>query len=390
MSTSWDGTLLLLCSASAAISLIVAIQFAGVLRRLAWNPDPSVGPIRHAKVSVIIPARNEEEDLEQALTSVLRQEDLDLEIFLVNDHSSDRTGEIAEKLAQSDARLKVLHDPDLRPGWLGKANAMQHAAALASGDCLIFTDADVVHAPRCFATAITEVERAGLDFFSLFPKMRCVSFWENVDVPAFVGGLVQFATSGLDDPRSPDALAAGALLLVRSEVFRAVGGFEPIRDEMFDDVSLARLLKRQGYRVRFRAAPDLLQVRLFKGNRHAFWGMTKNVLQGLNGRLWLAPVVVLLPLLVFWLPLFCFFLSLLERNWLLMGIATAAYLIPYATFRQGRNLFAFHPGKVLFYPLSAIVVSACLIRALYLYVVKGAVQWRGRTIRVRTGSSAEA
>lgn len=380
-----NDTLLLLCSFSALISLIVAIQFVAVLRRISWQPQSSTGFTGKAKLSVIIPARNEEEDLAGALRSVLSQRDVEIEVFLVNDHSTDQTGAIAESLARSDSRLRVIHDPELSPGWLGKANAMQHAAALASGEYFIFTDADVLHEPRCFITALAVMEQERLDFVSLFPLMHCVSCVENAITPSLVGGLVQLATPGIEDSRSPDALAAGALLMVRSEVFLAVGGFEPIRDNMFDDVGLARLLKNRGYRVGFRAAPHLLQVRLFKGNRQAFWGLTKNILQGLGGRLWLAPAVLILPVFVFWLPIYCFFAGIAERNWLLVAVATAAYAFQYAGVWLGRSIIRFHPGKTLLFPLVVVVVNCCMIRALYYYTVQGAVQWRGRTIKVRTG-----
>ena len=107
---------------------------------------------------------------------------------------------------------------------------------------------------------------------SLFPHIECVSVGENVILPALIAGIVQFATPGIEAGGSRDALAAGAFMMVRAEAFRALGGFEPIRGEMLDDVALARLLKRNDYRVGFRAAPRLLSVRLFKGNHHAFWG----------------------------------------------------------------------------------------------------------------------
>ena len=114
---------------------------------------------------------------------MLDQQDVDLEIIVVNDHSSDRTGAIADGLAVADPRLRVIHNPELPPGWLGKCNAMQQAAAVATGEMILFTDADIVHSPRCFVTALAEMERRELDFLSLFPLMECVSFWENAILP---------------------------------------------------------------------------------------------------------------------------------------------------------------------------------------------------------------
>jgi len=365
------------------MSIVIAVQVIVVLRRISWQPAAPGGFGATARLSAIIPARDEEQDLGQALGSVLNQGGVELEVFVVNDHSSDRTGEIADVLARGDQRVKVLHNPELPPGWLGKCNAMQQASAQASGDFLIFTDADILHEPTCFATALVEMERHELDFLSLFPLIHCVSLWENVNLPALVGGMADIATPGIDDPESADAVAAGAFMMVRSSVFRAVGGFEPIRGQMLDDVSLAKLIKLKGYRVGFHAAPQLMQVRLFKGNLHAFWGMTKNILEGLRGRFWLAPAVMLLPVLVFGTPLVCIVFGILERNLLLFLAGLATYALQYAMLWSGRKLFSFHPGKALFFPLVAIPTICCLAKALYLYSCRGEVHWRGRTVRVR-------
>jgi len=319
-----------------------------------------------------------------ALQSVIDQQDVDLEIIVVNDHSSDRTGEIADTMAAKDTRLRVIHNPELPPGWLGKSNAMQQAAAVATGDMLLFTDADIVHAPRCFVTGMAELERRELDFLSLFPLMECVSLWENIILPALEGGVAMLATPGIEDPCSPDALGAGAFLMIRTRVFHAIGGFQSITHEMLDDVALARLVKRSGHRVGFRLAPQLLRVRLYKGNRHAFWGMTKNILEGLRGRLWMAPLVMLLPVFVFWTPVVCAIAGFWEARTSLVLMALGTYAIQYAATWAGHRLFQFRPLKALLFPLVAVPVICCMGRALYLYTQHGAVQWRGRTIRVRT------
>jgi glycosyltransferase involved in cell wall biosynthesis len=374
---------LILCVFSALISLVVAVQFLAALRRTSWQSPPTTGPGQNALLAVIIPARNEEQDLAQSLQSVLQQEDVELEVIVVNDHSTDRTGAIADLAANADPRVKVIHDPELTPGWLGKCNAMQKGVSLSSGDMLLFMDADIKHDPKCFVTALAEMERCEFDFFSLFPQMRCVSLWENVILPALIGGIALLATPGIEDPDSPDALGAGAFLMVKKRVFHALGGFEAIKHEMLDDVALAKLFKRNGHRVGFRLAPAFLGVRLYKSNQHAFWGMTKNILAGLSGRFWLAPAVILLPIFVFWTPLYCVMAGAIEGNLLLVVVAASTYALQYAMIWSGRSIFQFRPAKALLFPLVAIPVFCCMVRALYVYSLKGAVEWRGRTIRVR-------
>ncbi len=330
-----------------------------------------------------MPARNEEEDLGRSIESVLAQEEVELEVIVVNDHSTDRTGAIADAAAGRDGRVRVIHDPELPPGWLGKCNAMQKAAGIATGEMLLFTDGDIIHERRCFATALAEIERRELDFFSLFPRMECISLWENIIVPSLIGGLAILATPGIEDPSSSEALGAGAFLMVRAPVFRAIGGFESVRGEIADDLALARAIKANGYRVGLRLAPEFLHVRLYKGNRHAFWAMTKNILVGLHGRFWLAPAVMLLPILVFWMPIYCAIAGVLEQNAILALAGVAGYVIAYASIWSGRRLFPFHPVKALLFPLVCIPVFCCMSRALYLYVARGEVAWRGRTIRIR-------
>ena len=132
---------------------------------------------------------------------------------------------------------------------------------------------------------------------------------------------------------------------------------------MVDDVALAKLFKRNGRRAGLHAAPDLLWVRLYKGNHHAFWGMTKNILVGLGGRLWLAPAVILLPVLVFWTPVFCVAAGLVEQDFALVAAGVGTYALQLATLWTGRSLFQFHPVKVLLFPLVAIPCAFCMVRA---------------------------
>ena len=369
---------LVLCCFCAVITLIVAFQFRTAVKRTAWKSPPPLDPRGTWRLSVVIPARNEAADLGRSLETVLRQQGVELEVIVINDHSTDRTGAIADLQAALDPRVTVIHDPELLPGWLGKSNAMQKGAARATGDFLLFSDADIMHQPTCFVTALAEMDRRGLDFLSLFPRMQCVSLWENIILPSLVGGMAMFATPGIEDPDSPDALAAGAFLMIRASAFAAIGGFEPIKHEMLDDVALAKLLKRNRYRVGLHMAPQLLAVRLYKGNSHAFWGMTKNILEGLSGKLWMAPAAMLLPVFLFWMPIYCLVVGIVERDVLLFAVAAATYACRYAphlvkpiSFRvRPRPGTSLSPGGHSQFRLHA--------PSLYLYSLRGAVEWRGQ------------
>ena len=191
---------------------------------------------------------------------------------------------------------------------------MQKAAALAGGDLLLFTDADIIHEPHTLATAVAEIERLGLDFLSLFPRMDTISLWENIVVPTFVGGLAMLASPGIENPESSEALGRRCVSpgpcvgLSRDRRLRA----NSRRDGRRRGAGTPGQV--QGYRVGFRFAPEFLHVRIYKGNRHAFWAMTKNVLIGIEGRLWFAPFVMVLPAFAFWTPIYCAIAGVIENN----------------------------------------------------------------------------
>jgi glycosyltransferase involved in cell wall biosynthesis len=367
----------------SAYWLAITLKSVSAQKRIQWL-SPSSAPFHETrKISVIIPARNEEQDIASSLRSVLNQEGVDLEVIVVNDHSTDRTGEIVDDIARSDPRVKVLHNPPLTKGWLGKCNAMQHGSAEATGDYLLFTDADITHAPGCFATVLNVMQEESYDFISLLPLFENRSIWENVNMPIYFFGVAKLlATPGLENPGSANAVASGALMLISARVFRDIGGFRGVKGEMLDDVGLARLLKGQNYRVGYRLAPDCLQVRLFKNTRDAFWGTTKNILVAVEGHLWLAVPLIILGVLQNLTPLFLIVLGLLKTSGLLLLVGMATYGIQYFSFFSVQRLFRFHPLKLLFFPLAAIVATCCIVRALVSHA-KGAIFWRGREIKVR-------
>jgi glycosyltransferase involved in cell wall biosynthesis len=384
MASTGDAILFVLCLGVVFLALAVGVRLVIAARRIRWHAVPLADGKRTSKVTVIVPARNEEQDLAAALESILQQTDVTLEVIVVDDHSTDRTGMIAAAAARADPRVQVIHQPLLPPGWLGKSNAMHQAAARASGAYLLFTDADILYQPPCLALALAEMEQHHLDLLSLLPLMRCGSLWENVLAPGFAWGImVRFARPGLWDGTGPDAYAVGAFMLVRRDAFEAIGGFEAIKADTCDDIALARQLKKHGYRIGLQAATHLLQVRLFKSAADAFWGPTKNVLSGLHGHIWLAPFVLLWPLVVFWTPVVAIVVGAWESHAAVLLAGCAAYVALYASLWPSRSLFRFHPLKALFFPLLVISFWCCLLGALYHYLAWGSIVWRGRAVKVR-------
>src|SRR5262245_47574065 len=256
-------TLFLLAALVALLSVLLFVLFEIAVARTG-----TIKPLREseiagppAKLSVVIPARNEELDIEQALRSVLGQKGVELHVIVVNDHSTDGTADILRRLATEDSRITVVENPPLEAGWLGKPNAMNHGVALASDELILFTDADVVHCPTSFATGLAIFQNENLDFLSFTPRIDCESFWENVCIPLPLFPFTAQCAWETKNSESAGAWATGAFILIKADVLRAIGGVASIRSAILDDTELARVVKRSGHRVGYHLGPELTQVR---------------------------------------------------------------------------------------------------------------------------------
>jgi hypothetical protein len=220
------------------------------------------------------------------------------------------------------------------------------------------------------------------DFISLCPRCDNQSMWENVNIPIYFFGVAKLlAMPGLEDPDSAHAVASGALMLIKVQVFQDIGGFQGVKGQMFDDVGIARLLKSKHYNIGYRFAPECVQVRLFKNKHEAFWGTTKNILAAVEGHVWLAIPLSLTAILQYWTPVLAVTLGVLTFNPLLLLVGLSTYGIQYISFFSVRRILRFRPLKLLLFPLAAIVGTCCLMRAL-VYRSKGEIFWRGRAIKV--------
>jgi glycosyltransferase involved in cell wall biosynthesis len=235
-------------------------------------------------VSVIVPARNEEASLATCLESLTEQTGVVFEVIVVDDHSTDRTREIANSFAK--ARLDEAHPHKMRAieagplptGWTGKNNALVNGVREARGEWLLFTDADTVHLPGSLARALAEAKEHHADMLSYSPEQIAVTFWEMAVLPVVFAELArQYPPSKVSDPNSPVAAANGQYILIKSEIYDAVGGHAAIAGEILEDVALARAMKRAGFRIRFRYADDAVRTRMYRNFHQLREGWTKNL-----------------------------------------------------------------------------------------------------------------
>ncbi len=240
-----------------ALYAVCRMRHAAAVLSEQRPPEPSPLP----PLSLVSPACNEAEHVERALRSVLTQDYPRLEIVAVDDRSSDATGTILDNLAAEDPRVKALHVQTLPHGWLGKLNALRLGTAAATGEWLLFADADVRFAPGALRRAVAWAESEGLDLLTLAPSLDpagvlCDAFYNVVPVVLAMGG----RPWEVPDPRKRTVGGMGAFILVRRKAFEASPGFEWLRLEVADDVGLGLLIKEHGGRCALANGRDLLHL----------------------------------------------------------------------------------------------------------------------------------
>jgi len=199
------------------------------------------------RLSVIIPACNEAESIEAATRSRLSDGYPNLEIVLVDDRSEDGTGEIIDRLAAADQRVRALHIAGLPEGWLGKLHALQRGVEVATGEWLLFSDADVHVEPGTLARTVAYCEQRGLDQLAAIPQFWPASFLLGCVLATFIRFIcLSIRLWAIENPRSTAAVGVGAFNLVRRSAFERTGGFEEIRLTIGDDVALGQMMKRSG------------------------------------------------------------------------------------------------------------------------------------------------
>lgn len=239
----------------AALSCVIWLYLIGA-RGKFWQVVPasvsSLGPAPAPRIAVIVPARNEAEVIAQAVLSLLQQDyPGPLHIFVVDDHSSDGTGELARNAsAAKPESLTVVSAAPLPSGWTGKmwalAQGVEHSADFAP-DYFLFTDADIVHGPESIRSSVALAQAGNRDLVSFMVKLRCESVAEQALIPAFVFFFfLLYPPEWVNRDERRTAAAAGGDILVRAEALARIGGISTIRNELIDDCALAREVKRGG------------------------------------------------------------------------------------------------------------------------------------------------
>ncbi|AOM84017.1 glycosyltransferase [Salisediminibacterium beveridgei] len=367
------------------LAIVTLIIWAGILidTLVGFRKFPKLEEYRNARsfdedeplVSVIIAARDEGSGVLDSIASQLKQSYRNIEWILVNDRSSDDTGSCFDQLAEQDPRVRAVHLTDLPAGWLGKNHALHRGVQKASGDYLVFADADVYFKPHTVSGAMAYMADTDAAHVTMTPEMTVKTFWTQAFVHFFLFGFSYYKRPWkANDDNSKHALGIGAFNLIRRDAYDTIGTHEAIRMRPDDDLMLGLKVKEAGLRQRVIEGTGGLAVEWYPSLKEAVKGLEKNTFAGLHYS-WF---MVLFALAGVFISQVFPFIALFITTGVTQGLYSAVIVILLVIYVRT----AFHPWpKVLktflVFPFSAVLFMFTILRSVLLTVIRGGIVWRG-------------
>lgn len=335
------------------------------------------------RVSILVPARNEANNIETCIRSLLAQRYPDFEVLVLDDHSTDETWPILTRLAAEDSRLQLIKGQPLPNDWLGKHWACHQLARRANGELLLFTDADTHHHPKALANAVAALQVEQTDLLTALPRQEVITWGERLVVPLIpwsIGAVVPLALAyRLSWPAL--AVGVGQFMLFQRRAYDAIGGYEAVKQHVVDDITLARRIKAGGLRWRLADGSQRVRCRMYQNFGQAREGLSKNLFGAFNYNapffifvwVWLAivfigpPLLLMLGLVGLPLPL-----AVKTSSALAIGLALPSWGVVYWQFRLPLYL-------MFLYPLTIMLAVYLAARSLILSLTGQAI-WKGRRL----------
>jgi chlorobactene glucosyltransferase len=358
-----------------------------LLNLATWPRGRTSGGTKAGKVSVLIPARNEADNIERAVQAALACQDNVHEVVVYDDQSTDGTGDRVLALAATDPRVRLVRGAPLPDGWIGKPHACHQLALAATGDVFFFIDADTALEPEGIARVLSLLEPgrgAKADAVTAVPRQDVETFAERLIVPLLILTYTSwFPLVLVSLSRDPRFLAAnGQVLAVRRTAYQAIGGFESVRQELVDDMAFCRRLKVSGHRLVFADGFRIARCRMYTGPQQVWEGFSKNLYEGIGATPFALAVVVALYSACFILPYVALAIGLAQNHASLLGAGAlgVACNVVLRTLLAAR--FAQPVSGLLLHPISILGLLAIAFNSMR-WSLQNRLNWRGRTYASR-------
>jgi glycosyltransferase involved in cell wall biosynthesis len=336
-------------------------------------------------ISVIVPACNEEKKIRMTIESLLAQEYPNLQIIAVNDRSTDSTGKVLNDLSKKHSSLKVIHIESLPPDWLGKNHALYSGASYAQGEWLLFTDADIFFERSSIQLAFNYAYAHHLDHLTMAPDVIVSGIWLKTFVNAFSLIFSLLVRPWLaKDSTKKDHVGIGAFNLMKRSVYNAIGGHLAIHLRPDDDIKIAKLVKKYGFKQDIVIGKDLLQVEWYENVPQAAKGLEKNSLSGADykmSRMFLATLLLFITNVYPWIGIWTGPLSsrILFGISLLIFLALFGYHVKYI-----QSPVKSHFWDAFLHPMGMLIVLFIMNRACLKTFFQGGIEWRGTKYSLET------
>ncbi len=345
----------------------------------AFTPAPSTGT-----VSAIIPARNEEPVIAACIESLARQPEIS-EIVVVDDQSTDGTARVVRDLTGKYPHLQLLQTDRLPDGWVGKNHALWTGVQQAKGDWLLFTDADAEHEPGSVARVLQIAQEREAALVSFSPEQVTENWYEKALIPYIYLRLAKFFSyDAVNDPKSKAAAANGQFLMIRRDVYDAIGGHAGVAGEVLEDVAIAMRVKAAGHRIWFDSGKGIVRVRMYRSFDDMWQGWEKNLYRLIGGTPWglLRELESTLP----WIP---FLLIALGVKYPLLIFLGVLLLIARQTGYGLELVRNRYPFTFIFYYVPAVALYVAVLWASYRSHVNGRIVWKGREYAIGAPESVK-
>ncbi len=359
------------------VLLLISLTNLYYLKRLgSYRP-----PARWPRISVLVPARNEESCIGECAACLLAQQYPDFQLIILDDNSTDRTWEILQEYARNDSRLRLIKGKPLPDDWLGKHWACQQLAEVADGELLLFVDADTSHRPDMLRGAASAMAAEKTALISALPKQEVVTWSEKLSIPAFYLGMLCGVPLELTRLQSNPLLFAvlGQFLIFRREAYDAVGGYASVRQNVVDDIAIGRRVHAMGLKYRLLDGNGQVSCRMYHNLDQVWKGLTKSTFATFSFDPYFLILMWTLVVIVFLSPIVMLIIGLIipQVPYLITMLAGLAILLTLFLWSVNHIRFHFPLYLVLIYPASTVFMTIIAIASMIL-TMQGKARWKDR------------